>query len=803
MTRKHTGKRIGSVLIAVIMATITLPQLSTEVCGTDTPDESEKLDKTLFATVEDLKTFNTAGDTSSAKVYFGSRGDRNWWIAGSQSPDSLTLLYDYVMLYNQNFATGGYPAVEYDEEWGCVYPYGAPEEVNSCHYGRSLVREKLQEEFEGNNIFTDGEKLMMRRSTIYTWDCLNEEPYYTRDYLYAPYVTPNDTVFFKDDPNAKITVGENSMDDLSGGLPVFTGHTSHFGNKYLGSNKWWFRAPYGGWMALEYAATPSPRTKFEEVWDAAGHYVKPAFKLSLSTVTFASAAPAATQEGKMTFANANGNGDGAFTLRYLSSTDRWMAEVSNDGEKVTITNTPETGAYLVVQDSEGAYAKQVPAVEGEVKITAEDMKKMGMEADNFNACEVWLEKTDTDNRITYAMRAAQGPGYNVNISAGTGLAISSNNGSQPVNLNNHINEITVTVNEGYSLPEDYITELNESIKLKGLTVTETDNGFTISGIPYGNIDFTLPAATFIIDPPTDLTAVYGDTLSDIELPVGWTWKDENTPVSVGEQKYPAHFDVSSYIEEYVFSNVDGYNETGKYVERNLTVYVDKAYSTLEIATESLNKEYDGKAVEAPEIAKEGSTGDVSFTWCKKKEDDGKEDNLPDGYEKISSAPTDAGEYLVIASVEDDDNYKGADAGLPFTISQAANEWTQELSIKGWRQGDGANAPTAAAKFGDVSFAYSDSKDGEYTDTVPTDAGTWYVKAAVTSSKNYTGLEAVKAFEIKEALPGGSSGDGDNDSGSGSAPTGDDIDIALWAGLAGFAALGAAAAALFGRKKKMR
>lgn len=117
MTRKHTGKRIGSVLIAVIMATITLPQLSTEVCGTDTPDESEKLDKTLFATVEDLKTFNTAGDTSSAKVYFGSGGDRNWWIAGSQSPDSLTLLYDYVMLYNQNFATGGYPSVEYDEEW--------------------------------------------------------------------------------------------------------------------------------------------------------------------------------------------------------------------------------------------------------------------------------------------------------------------------------------------------------------------------------------------------------------------------------------------------------------------------------------------------------------------------------------------------------------------------------------------------------------------------------------------------------------------------------------------------------------
>ena len=188
------------------------------------------------------------------------------------------------------------------------------------------------------------------------------------------------------------------MDDLSGGLPVFTGHTSHFGNKYLGSNNWWFRAPYGGWMALEYDAFPSPRTKFEEVWDAAGHYVKPAFKLSLSTVTFASAAPAATEEGKMTFANANGNGDGAFTLRYLSSTDRWMAKVSNVGNEVTITNTPATGAYLVVQDSEGAYAKQVTAGEVEVTITAEDMKEMGMGNDRYHLIDI----DNDDAEITLA-----------------------------------------------------------------------------------------------------------------------------------------------------------------------------------------------------------------------------------------------------------------------------------------------------------------------------------------------------------------------------------------------------------------
>lgn len=86
----------------------------------------------------------------------------------------------------------------------------------------------------------------------------------------------------------------------------------------------------------------------------------------------------------------------------------------------------------------------------------------------------------------------------------------------------------------------------------------------------------------------------------------------------------------------------------------------------------------------------------------------------------------------------------------FSIRQTTNEWTEELSITGWTYGEQANAPTAKAKFGTVTFSYSDREDGIYTDTVPTDAGTWYVKATVPGNENYTALEAVREFIIAKA-----------------------------------------------------
>ena len=79
--------------------------------------------------------------------------------------------------------------------------------------------------------------------------------------------------------------------------------------------------------------------------------------------------------------------------------------------------------------------------------------------------------------------------------------------------------------------------------------------------------------------------------------------------------------------------------------------------------------------------------------------------------------------------------------VKFIISQTSNSWTKELSITGWAYGEDSNAPTAASKYGTSYYKYSDKKDGVYTDTIPTTAGEWYVKAYVDGTDNYTALES--------------------------------------------------------------
>ncbi|MCR0329020.1 MBG domain-containing protein [[Clostridium] innocuum] len=175
--------------------------------------------------------------------------------------------------------------------------------------------------------------------------------------------------------------------------------------------------------------------------------------------------------------------------------------------------------------------------------------------------------------------------------------------------------------------------------------------------------------------------------------------------------------------------------------------ISKVDSTISV-TESLDKDYDGSAVNStPAVSKAGSTGDVTYTWEKKK-------NAAE-WESIAAAPTDAGTYRVTAAVAADDNYKAASStAKEFTISQAANSWTSTLAITGWTYGEAANTPAAVAAFGSVSYTYSNQAAGTYTKNVPTDAGTWYVKATVTGTDNFKGIEssAVEFTIDKAAAP---------------------------------------------------
>lgn len=113
----------------------------------------------------------------------------------------------------------------------------------------------------------------------------------------------------------------------------------------------------------------------------------------------------------------------------------------------------------------------------------------------------------------------------------------------------------------------------------------------------------------------------------------------------------------------------------------------------------------------------------------------------------------SGEHIFTISYtpEDTENYETV-TGIEVTVNvaQAVNEWTKELDMKGWTYKEAANRPEAEAKYGKVSFTYSDQENGVFIEKVPSQAGTYYVKAAVAGTDGYTGLTAVKRFTIGKA-----------------------------------------------------
>ena len=79
-------------------------------------------------------------------------------------------------------------------------------------------------------------------------------------------------------------------------------------------------------------------------------------------------------------------------------------------------------------------------------------------------------------------------------------------------------------------------------------------------------------------------------------------------------------------------------------------------------------------------------------------------------------------------------------------------FTPTVSITGWTfNGYDAttNAPTVSdnTSGGKVTYTYSDSENGTYTETVPTAAGTHYVKATIAATPDYNAAEATTSFTI--------------------------------------------------------
>ena len=121
--------------------------------------------------------------------------------------------------------------------------------------------------------------------------------------------------------------------------------------------------------------------------------------------------------------------------------------------------------------------------------------------------------------------------------------------------------------------------------------------------------------------------------------------------------------------------------------------------------------------------------------------------------------TDAGNYNVVLTLKDAVNYKWSDINnaatesapktLTFQITKATTN-TVTVSMADWIYGGTRAEPESTATFGTVAYTYSDAENGTFTDTPPTTAGIWYVRAEVAGTDNFVGGSDVKSYTIRKA-----------------------------------------------------
>lgn len=169
--------------------------------------------------------------------------------------------------------------------------------------------------------------------------------------------------------------------------------------------------------------------------------------------------------------------------------------------------------------------------------------------------------------------------------------------------------------------------------------------------------------TINIDEAVDTTGSKGNISFVYEKNVNGTWQElSSAPTGAGTYQVTAKLDGDT-----------NYNEASS---QPLEFTISKADSFVEFTVDSLDKTYDGVSAFAPTRQTGGSHSRV-LTWYK--------DN--NGvWEKIETAPTDAGYYKVVATVEGNSNFNSSQTEMIFEISKAKPSFTlpTDLVIK---QGD--------------------------------------------------------------------------------------------------------------------
>ncbi|MBQ2664342.1 MAG: hypothetical protein IJG16_09370, partial [Clostridia bacterium] len=229
--------------------------------------------------------------------------------------------------------------------------------------------------------------------------------------------------------------------------------------------------------------------------------------------------------------------------------------------------------------------------------------------------------------------------------------------------------------------------------------------------------------------PTSLTATYGDTLSNIELPQGWEWQDSETNVG--------NAGTHTFTAVYTPADLENY-ET---LESDVTVTVGKARSEVS-EPETYSLVYSGtnqELIAAPEV----TGGTVLYSL--------------DGEKYSTAVPSgkDAGEYTVYYKVKGDENHLDTE---PCTIgaSIAKANMSLEVVLLGWYEGGEPMSPIVygTTSSSEVKYEYRSKygDDSEYADDIPNTRGVYKIRVTAAETENYNGASAESDFFILPPMP---------------------------------------------------
>ncbi len=280
-------------------------------------------------------------------------------------------------------------------------------------------------------------------------------------------------------------------------------------------------------------------------------------------------------------------------------------------------------------------------------------------------------------------------------------------------------------------------------KLKTLQLGATgDIGYTYTangnytGTITGTLHFTvvnLPAATITTAPAAKTGLTFNGTEQVLVnagsgITTGCTLQYRLEGGSYNAE-LPKATNAGSYT---VYYKVKGNNTThSDSSEQSFTVTIAPKTVTAAVSVEPTSYTYTGKAIEPTTVTVKDGTTVIPASE----------------YTVTYGNNTNAGKATVTVNAQDGGNYVVSGTAT-FTITKAELSGVT-VSLKGWTYGDTAKTPTISGNLGggNVTYQYKADNASTYTSTVPTNAGTYTVKATVAESANYKAATTTGSFTI--------------------------------------------------------